>query len=133
MHLEIKNDNIMNGWLTVGLLVISNIFMTFAWYGHLKLQQMKVITSNTPLYVVILISWVIALAEYSCQVPANRMGYIGNGGTFSLMQLKVIQEAITLVVFTLFTVVFFNGESLHWNHFAAFICLILAVYFVFMK
>ncbi|MDE6113674.1 MAG: DMT family protein [Muribaculum sp.] len=123
----------MNGWLTVGLLVISNIFMTFAWYGHLKLQQMKVITSNTPLYVVILISWVIALAEYSCQVPANRMGYIGNGGTFSLMQLKVIQEAITLVVFTLFTVVFFNGESLHWNHFAAFICLILAVYFVFMK
>lgn len=123
----------MNGWLTVGLLVISNIFMTFAWYGHLKLQQMKVITSNTPLYMVILISWVIALAEYSCQVPANRMGYIGNGGTFSLMQLKVIQEAITLVVFTLFTVVFFNGESLHWNHFAAFICLILAVYFVFMK
>lgn len=123
----------MNGWLTVGLLVISNIFMTFAWYGHLKLQQMKIITSNTPLYVVILISWIIALAEYSCQVPANRMGFIGNGGTFSLMQLKVIQEAITLVVFTLFTVVFFNGESLHWNHFAAFVCLILAIYFVFMK
>ena len=123
----------MKGWLKVGLLVISNIFMTFAWYGHLKLQQMKIITSNTPLYVVILISWIIALAEYSCQVPANRMGFIGNGGTFSLMQLKVIQEAITLVVFTLFTVVFFNGESLHWNHFAAFVCLILAVYFVFMK
>ena len=123
----------MNGWLTIGLLVISNIFMTFAWYGHLKLQQMKIITSNTPLYVVILISWVIALAEYSCQVPANRMGYIGNGGAFSLMQLKVIQEAITLIVFTLFRVVFFNGESLHWNHFAAFVCLILAVYFVFMK
>lgn len=123
----------MNGWLTIGLLVISNIFMTFAWYGHLKLQQMKIITSNTPLYVVILISWVIALAEYSCQVPANRMGYIGNGGAFSLMQLKVIQEAITLIVFTLFTVVFFNGESLHWNHFASFVCLILAVYFVFMK
>ena len=123
----------MNGWLTIGLLVISNIFMTFAWYGHLKLQQMKIITSNTPLYVVILISWVIALAEYSCQVPANRMGYIGNGGAFSLMQLKVIQEAITLIVFTLFTVVFFNGESLHWNHFAAFVCLILAVDFVFMK
>ena len=123
----------MNGWLTIGLLVISNIFMTFAWYGHLKLQQMKIITSNTPLYVVILISWVIALAEYFCQVPANRMGYIGNGGAFSLMQLKVIQEVITLIVFTLFTVVFFNGESLHWNHFAAFVCLILAVYFVFMK
>lgn len=123
----------MNAWLTVGLLVVSNIFMTFAWYGHLKLQQMKVFTSNTPLYVVILVSWGIALLEYSCQVPANRIGYEGNGGVFSLMQLKVIQEAITLVVFTVFTVVFFRGETLQWNHFAAFVCLILAVYFVFMK
>lgn len=123
----------MNAWLTVGLLVVSNIFMTFAWYGHLKLQQMKVFTSDTPLYVVILVSWGIALLEYSCQVPANRIGYAGNGGSFSLMQLKVIQEAITLVVFTMFTVVFFRGETLQWNHFAAFVCLILAVYFVFMK
>lgn len=123
----------MNGWLTIVLLVVSNIFMTFAWYGHLKLQQMNVFTSNTPLYIVILVSWGIALLEYSCQVPANRMGYAGNGGAFTLMQLKVIQEAITLVVFTLFTVLFFRGESLHWNHFAAFVCLILAVYFVFME
>lgn len=123
----------MNAWLTIGLLVISNIFMTFAWYGHLKLQEMKVFTSNTPLYVVILVSWGIALLEYSCQVPANRLGFQGNGGAFSLMQLKVIQEAVTLVVFTLFTVVFFKGEPLHWNHLAAFVCLILAVYFVFMK
>ena len=123
----------MNAWLTVGLLVVSNIFMTFAWYGHLKLQQMKVFTSDTPLYVVILVSWGIALLEYSCQVPANRIGYAGNGGSFSLMQLKVIQEAITLVVFTVFTVLFFRGETLQWNHFAAFVCLILAVYFVFMK
>lgn len=123
----------MNAWITVALLVVSNIFMTFAWYGHLKLQQMKVFTSDTPLYVVILVSWGIALLEYTCQVPANRIGYAGNGGSFSLMQLKVIQEAITLVVFTLFTVVFFRGESLQWNHFAAFVCLILAVYFVFMK
>ncbi|HBI59362.1 MAG: DMT family protein [Duncaniella sp.] len=123
----------MNAWLTVGLLVVSNIFMTFAWYGHLKLQQMKVFTSDTPLYVVILVSWGIALLEYSCQVPANRIGYEGNGGAFSLMQLKVIQEAVTLVVFTVFTVVFFRGETLQWNHFAAFVCLILAVYFVFMK
>ncbi len=123
----------MNGWLTIAMLVISNVFMTFAWYGHLKLQEMKIITSNTPLYVVILISWLIALAEYSFMVPANRIGFIGNGGPFSLMQLKVIQEAITLVVFTLFTVVLFRGESLHWNHFAAFACLIAAVYFVFMK
>lgn len=123
----------MNGWLTVMLLVVSNIFMTFAWYGHLKLQEMKVITSQTPLLIVILLSWGIALLEYACQVPANRMGFAGNGGAFSLMQLKIIQEVITLVVFTVFTVVFFRGESLHWNHFAAFGCLIMAVYFVFME
>lgn len=118
--------------ITIVLLVISNIFMTFAWYGHLKLQDMKVITSNTPLYVVILISWGIAFAEYCCQVPANRMGFLGNGGQFSLMQLKVLQEAITLVVFTVFTIVFFKGETLHWNHFAAFVLLIGAVYLVFL-
>ncbi len=123
----------MNAWLTIGLLIISNIFMTFAWYGHLKLQDMKIFTSSTPLYIVILVSWGIALLEYSCQVPANRIGFQGNGGPFSLMQLKVIQEAITLVIFTLFTVMFFRGESLQWNHLAAFLCLILAVYFVFMK
>lgn len=123
----------MNAWLTILLLVISNVFMTFAWYGHLKLQEVKVFTSNTPLYVVILVSWGIALLEYTCQVPANRMGFQGNGGAFSLMQLKVIQEAITLIVFTVFTVVFFRGEALHWNHFAAFVCLILAVWFVFME
>ena len=122
-----------NAILTIVLLVVSNIFMTIAWYGHLKLQDMKVISSNTPLYAVILLSWGIALAEYSCQVPANRIGFAGNGGSFTLMQLKVIQECITLVIFTVFTVVFFRGESLHWNHFAAFVCLIMAVYFVFMK
>lgn len=123
----------MNLIATIVLLVVSNIFMTFAWYGHLKLQDARIITSSTPLYVVILISWAIALAEYCCQVPANRMGFAGNGGPFSLMQLKVIQEAITLVVFTVFTVVFFRGEQLHWNHFAAFVCLIAAVYLVFLK
>ena len=82
---------------------------------------------------VILISWVIALIEYCFQVPANRMGFNGNGGSFSLMQLKIIQEVITLIVFTLFSVLLFKGESLHWNHLAAFLCLIAAVYFVFMK
>ena len=120
-------------WITIGLLVVSNEFMTIAWYGHHKLQEMNVFTSNTPLYVVIAVSWGIALLEYCCQVPANRIGFQGNGGPFSLMQLKVLQEAITLVVFTVFTVVFFKGEALHWNHFAAFVCLILAVYLVFMK
>ena len=118
--------------LPVLLLTISNIFMTFAWYGHLKLSDMK-ISTNWPLYVIILFSWSIALFEYACQVPANRIGFTGNGGPFTLMQLKVIQEVITLVVFTVFTTVLFKGESLHWNHFAAFGCLILAVYFVFMK
>lgn len=123
----------MNGWLTIGLLLIANVFMTFAWYGHLKLQQMKVIGADTPVWVIILISWGLALIEYCFMVPANRMGFSGNGGTFSLMQLKVIQEVITLLIFTLFSVLIFKGESLHWNHFAAFCCLIAAVYFVFMK
>ncbi len=123
----------MNALYTIVLLVVANVFMTFAWYGHLKLQQMNFLTANTPLYMVILLSWGIALAEYCFQVPANRIGFQGNGGTFSLMQLKVIQEVITLTVFTVFTVVFFRGESLHWNHFAAFLCLIAAVWFVFLK
>lgn len=122
----------MKGIYTVSLLIVSNIFMTFAWYGHLKLQEMKISTS-WPLYAVILFSWGIALAEYACQIPANRMGFSGSGGPFSLMQLKVIQEVITLVVFTVFTTVFFRGEELHWNHLAAFVCLVMAVWFVFMK
>ena len=122
----------MKGIYAISLLVVSNIFMTFAWYGHLKLQETKII-SNWPLYGVVLFSWVIALAEYSCQVPANRLGFSGNGGPFSLMQLKIIQEVITLIIFTVFSTLLFKGESLHWNHVAAFVCLIAAVYFVFMR
>lgn len=118
---------------TIALLIVSNIFMTFAWYGHLKLQQINVFTQHTPLIFVILLSWLLALPEYSCQVPANRIGFVGNGGPFTLMQLKVIQEVITLSIFTIFVTVFFEGESLHWNHAAAFLCLIMAVYFVFLK
>jgi uncharacterized protein (DUF486 family) len=117
---------------TLLLLIASNVFMTLAWYGHLKLQDMKVI-NNLPLIVVILFSWGIALFEYCFQVPANRIGFEGNGGPFSLMQLKVIQEVITLIVFAVFAVLAFEGEKLQWNHVAAFVCLILAVYFVFMK
>lgn len=119
--------------LPIALLIVSNIFMILAWYGHLKLQDMGVLQSNTPLYVVILISWGLAFFEYCFQVPANRIGFTGNGGPYTLMQLKVVQEVITLCVFTVFTVICFKGESLHWNHFAAFGCLIAAVYFVFMK
>ena len=118
---------------TIGLLIISNIFMTCAWYGHLKLQDLKIVTSNTPLYIVILMSWGIALLEYCFLVPANRIGYAGNNGPLSLMQLKILQEVITLSVFTVIVVLFFHNETLHWNHFAAFLCLILAVFFAFMK
>lgn len=122
----------MKAIYTILLLCVSNIFMTFAWYGHLKLQETK-ISENWPLWAVILFSWSIALFEYSFQVPANRIGFIENGGPFTLMQLKVIQEVITLIIFTVFATVMFKGETLHWNHIAAFICLVLAVYFVFMK
>lgn len=117
--------------ITVLLLVISNIFMTFAWYGHLKLQQTG-IAKNWPLYAVILFSWLIALVEYSFQVPANRIGFSGNGGPYSLMQLKVMQEVITLTVFTIIAIFMFQGETLKWNHIAAFLCLIGAVVFVFL-
>ena len=123
----------MNLVYTVSLLIVSNVFMTFAWYGHLKLQQINVFNNNTPLYLIIICSWLLALPEYSCQVPANRIGFDGNGGPFSLMQLKVIQEVISLTVFTVFVTVFFQGETLRWNHLAGFICLVMAVFFVFHK
>ena len=103
---------------TVVLLVISNIFMTVAWYGHLKLQSTG-ISANWPLYAVILFSWGIALLEYCCQVPANRMGFEGNGGPYSLIQLKVMQEVITLVVFVVFSLIAFEGFELKWNHYIA--------------
>lgn len=100
----------MKGLYTILLLIVSNVFMTFAWYGHLKLQDMKIIT-NWPLYAIILFSWSIALAEYFCLVPANRIGFIGNGGPFSLIQLKIIQEVITLIIFTVFTTVLLKVKA----------------------
>ena len=117
---------------TILLLIGSNICMTFAWYGHLKLQQMH-ISDGWPILLVILFSWGIAFFEYCLQVPANRIGSNINGGPFSLMQLKVIQEVISLTVFTVLVTVFFKGQALQWNHFVAFLCLILAVFFVFLK
>lgn len=117
---------------TILLLICSNVFMTFAWYGHLKLQETG-ISKNWPLIAVILFSWGIALFEYCCQVPANRIGFIENGGPFNLIQLKVIQEVISLVVFSFMVIIMFKGESIHWNHIAAFACLVAAVYFVFLK
>lgn len=117
---------------TIIMLVISNIFMTCAWYGHLKLQSAGVST-NWPLYVVVLFSWGIALLEYSFQVPANRIGFEGNGGPYSLMQLKVMQEVITLVIFVIFSVITFDSFTLKWNHYVAMALLVGAVYLVFMK
>lgn len=107
--------------------------MTCAWYGHLKMRQQFSWFDHLPLIDVVLFSWFLAFFEYCFQVPANRIGFRDNGGPFSLIQLKVIQEVITLVVFVGFSSVAFKGESLHWNHLAACVCLVLAVYFVFMK
>ena len=126
------NELIMKALWTILLLIASNVFMTFAWYGHLKLQEMK-ISSSWPLIFVILFSWGVAFLEYCAQVPANRIGFIENGGPFNLMQLKIIQEVISLTVFTLMVTLMFKGQALQWNHFAAFLCLILAVFFVFLK
>ena len=107
--------------LTIGLLTISNIFMTFAWYGHLKYK-------SAPLLTVILVSWLIAFAEYCFQVPANRAGY----GYFNAAQLKTIQEIITLSVFVLFSWLYL-GEALRWNHMVGFALMVAAAFFIFKK
>ena len=125
-----KNQNNMSGFYTIILLILSNIFMTLAWYGHLKLQQTGV-SSHWPLIGVIAFSWGIAFFEYCCQVPANRIGFQGNGGPFSLVQLKVVQECISLIVFALIANIMFQGETLKWNHLLAFVFIIAAVYLVF--
>lgn len=125
------NSALWSGILTIFLLICSNIIMTFAWYGHLKLQQMGV-TSNWPLILVILFSWGIAFFEYSFMVPANRIGFAENGGPFTLLQLKIVQEALTLMIFTGFVTVFFKSETLHWNHFVSYGLLMLAVFFAFL-
>ncbi len=122
----------MTGIYTILLLVLSNIFMTLAWYGHLKLQQTGT-SSNWPLIGVIAFSWAIAFFEYCCQVPANRIGFTGNGGPFSLVQLKVIQECLSLIVFTVVINQMFGNQGLHWNHYLAFILLVGAVFLVFLK
>jgi uncharacterized protein len=122
----------MKGLYTIGLLFISNTFMTFAWYGHLKLKNAGWV-SRWGLPAIILFSWSIALFEYIFQVPANRIGYQSYGGPFNLWQLKVIQEAITLIVFTFFTIFVFHNESLKINHLIGFFFLMLAVYFIFKE
>ena len=115
---------------TIALLILSNTFMTLAWYGHIafksKIERFGMLS-------IILLSWGIALFEYCFQVPANRIGSSQLGGPFSIWELKVIQEVISLLVFTVFAVVFMKSDNLRWNHLAGFVCLILAVYFIFRK
>lgn len=113
--------NLSIPFYTIGLLIISNIFMTFAWYGHLKYK-------TTPLMIVIFFSWGIALLEYIFQVPANRIGH----GYFSGAELKTIQEVITLVVFAFFSI-WYLGEPIKWNHLIGFAFIALGAYFVFHK
>lgn len=120
----------MKSLLTIGLLILSNTFMTIAWYGHLKFAEWKWF-NKLGLISIILISWSIALFEYMFQVPANRIGFKENGGPFTLVQLKVIQEVITLVVFTLFTLIVFKDQTIRINHLIGFVFLVLAVYFIF--
>ncbi|MBQ6047447.1 MAG: DMT family protein [Bacteroidales bacterium] len=118
--------------LTIILLVVSNVFMTFAWYGNLKLQQMKLIT-DWPLFAIILLSWGLALFEYCAMIPANRIGSAINGGPFNLMQLKIIQEVISLTVFTVIVATVFKGEPIRWNNIVSFLLMIAAVFFAFLK
>jgi uncharacterized protein len=122
----------MKNLATILLLVFSNTFMTVAWYGHLKLRTISRF-ENLSLFTIIVLSWGIAFFEYSLQVPANRIGFRDNGGPFSLIQLKVIQEVISLTVFTGFTLLAFKNEQFRLNHLIAFTFLILAVYFMFKK
>ena len=111
---------------TALLLVLSNVFMTFAWYGHLASPRLKA----APLWVVVIVSWLIAFFEYCFQVPANRIGH--NAG-FTAAQLKIMQEVITLGVFVLFSVVFFRHERLTWNIWVGLALVLLAVFFVYYK
>jgi len=103
-----------------------------AWYGHLKFKEWKWF-EGLGLIGIILISWGLAFFEYIFQVPANKLGFQGNGGPFSLLQLKVIQEVITLVIFIVFSLIFFKNESFRWNHFIGLCFLVFSVYFIFKK
>jgi uncharacterized protein (DUF486 family) len=125
-------SSILRGIASILLLIASNSFMTVAWYGHLKFKEYGRL-ADLGLWAVVLISWGIALFEYILQVPANRIGYIGYGGPFTLVQLKVLQEVITLSVFVGFSVVFFKDQYFTTNHLIGFVFLVLAVYFIFRR
>jgi len=116
---------------TIGLLFLSNAFMTMAWYGHLKFFGKN--GHQAALWLIVLFSWGLAFFEYCFQVPANRIGFAENGGPFTLVQLKVIQEAITLIVFMVFSLLFFKNITFTINHLIGFALLVGAVYFIFKK
>lgn len=116
---------------TIGLLVLSNAFMTMAWYGHLKFFSKQGTHATTPLWAIILLSWGLAFFEYCFQVPANRIGSSETGGPFSLLQLKIIQEVITLIVFMIFSMAVFKNTHFTTNHLIGFALLVGAVYFIF--
>lgn len=122
----------MKAATTIGLLILSNAFMTLAWYGHLRFKDYSW-GKGLGVFAVILISWGIAFFEYLLQVPANRIGSNLHGGPFTLVQLKVLQEVITLAVFTVFTLVAFRDEELRWNHLLAALFLVAAVWLVFRR
>jgi uncharacterized protein len=117
---------------TIGLLVLSNVFMTLAWYGHLQFKKFTFL-QGLGLASIILISWGLAFFEYIFQVPANKIGYRENGGPFTLFELKTIQEAISLIVFSLITVFVFRTEKFAWNHLLGFALIVLAVFVIFKK
>ena len=123
----------MQAVLTILLLIVSNVFMTFAWYGQLKLPDVVPGSRDWPLIVIILLSWGVALFEYSFMIPANRYGSNINGGPFSLVQLKIIQEVVSLTVFSVICITVFKTETFHWNHIVSFVCLVAAVFFAFIK
>lgn len=122
----------MRGLSTILLLIASNTFMTFAWYGHLRFKELSVL-KDKGILITVLISWGIAFFEYLLMVPANKFGSSINGGPFNLWQLKLIQEGISISVFILFTLVFFKTEELRMNHLIGFFFLFIAVYFFFKK
>lgn len=122
----------MKGLQSILLLILSNAFMTLAWYGHLRFNKIKWFESWGILGIII-VSWGIALFEYMLQVPANRLGFKETGGPFNLIQLKIIQEVISIIVFVVFSVTFFRNEEFRWNHVFAFVLIVVAVYLVFKK
>ncbi|MFI5171722.1 MAG: DMT family protein [Chitinophagales bacterium] len=122
----------MKPFWTITLLIFANIFMTLAWYGHLQFRKLGWF-QNSGIFIIILLSWGMAFFEYCLQVPANRIGSVEYGGPYSLFQLKIIQEIITLIVFIVMAVYVFKTDTLRWNYVAGFLCMVLAVYFIFKK